>query len=38
VREKKYPAGVLLSPRIRIWAVSEIRALIDTHAALEGGK
>ncbi|MDP1665512.1 MAG: hypothetical protein Q8L79_10355 [Methylobacter sp.] len=28
IREDKYPAGKLLSPRCRVWNVVEIRALL----------
>jgi prophage regulatory protein len=35
VKEDKYPAGKLLSPRCRVWPVSEIRALL---ASLENGE
>ena len=34
VKAGKYPAGKLLSPRCRVWPVSEIRALL---ASVEGG-
>jgi prophage regulatory protein len=29
IREKRYPAGLLLSTRVRVWSVSEIRELIE---------
>lgn len=35
VKEGKYPEGKLLSPRCRVWPVSEIRALL---ASLENGE
>jgi prophage regulatory protein len=35
IKEGKYPAGKLLSPRCRVWPVSEIRALL---ASLENGE
>jgi len=34
VKAGKFPAGKLLSPRCRVWAVAEIRALL---ASLEKG-
>jgi prophage regulatory protein len=35
VKDGKYPAGKLLSPRCRVWSVAEIRALL---ASIEEGK
>ncbi|MGZ0079207.1 AlpA family transcriptional regulator [Methylomonas sp. ZR1] len=29
VKDGKYPAGTLLSPRCRVWPVDDIRALLD---------
>ena len=34
VKANKYPAGILLSPRCRVWPVAQIRALL---AELEEG-
>ena len=35
VKDGRYPAGKLLSPRCRVWAVGEIRALL---ASIEKGE
>jgi prophage regulatory protein len=39
IREKRYPAGLLLSTRVRVWSVSEIREIIEhPGAGLVGGR
>lgn len=30
VKDGRYPAGKLLSPKTRVWHVDEVRAMIDT--------
>jgi prophage regulatory protein len=36
VKSGKYPKGFLLGPRTRVWAVEDIKKLIEAHKAAQG--